>query len=79
MFVFFLDHLYWLGMTDEVVEGIWKWSDTDTKVEVTDWYPGEPQDAGAGEDCAVYSPGHEEFKWADVGCARKFLPLCEKQ
>jgi hypothetical protein len=68
---------YWLGMTDELVEGIWRLNDGDNTVApYLDWAPSEPQDAFEGEDCAMF--GHLlKFRWADVACTTSRAALCE--
>ncbi|XP_060577701.1 perlucin-like [Ruditapes philippinarum] len=68
---------YWIGMTDETIEGVWRWYGTGTNVRFTDWAPTEPQDNGHGEDCAVFH--HPNYQWADVPCASNRIPFCEKK
>ncbi|XP_053391635.1 perlucin-like protein [Mercenaria mercenaria] len=74
------DHLkvrdYWLGMTDELTEGRWKWYGGETVGPYFDWNPGEPQDAHSGEDCAIFH--HKfHFRWADTSCTSSRSALCE--
>ncbi|XP_045194370.1 perlucin-like protein [Mercenaria mercenaria] len=68
---------YWMGMTDETTEGIWKWYGTDKNVEYFDWGPSEPQNAH-NEDCAVFGDTID-YTWADVQCATNRKALCEMQ
>ena len=42
-----------IGINDKQTEDTWTWSDG-TAVGYTNWYPNEPNDAGAGEDCTHY-------------------------
>lgn len=69
------DENWWLGLTDEDVEGYWQWYDTDTPVSFTNWHPGQLDDAG-GEDCAVFS-FRLNYDWADVDCTKLFEAICE--
>lgn len=39
----------WLGGTDEGIEGTWTWTDGELFL-YSDWWAGEPNDFGAGED-----------------------------
>jgi len=58
-----------LGGTDEVTEGVFKWDDG-TDVVLTNWYMGEPNN-GTGlfeEDCIVIH-GMYAGKWDDRPCA----------
>ncbi|XP_052762165.1 asialoglycoprotein receptor 1-like [Mya arenaria] len=67
---------WWIGLTDEDIEGVWKWFDTDTVASFTDWHPNEG--ATNGEDCAIFYSVYD-FKWADTYCSHTYLypPLCE--
>ncbi|KAL4239381.1 positive regulation of myeloid dendritic cell activation [Mactra antiquata] len=67
-------HSYWLGMTDEMSEGIWQWN-SGNSVYYFNWAPTEPQNHN-NEDCAVFHKSLN-FQWADVPCASGRRPLCE--
>ena len=66
----------WIGLTDEVVEGQFKWVNGEA-VTYTNWFPGEPSDAG-GQDYAYInfgSPG----KWDDAGANDQARGIIEIQ
>lgn len=46
------DFLFWIGFTDEAMEGTWVWTDG-SPVTYTNWAFGEPNDFDIGEDHAV--------------------------
>lgn len=54
----------WIGATDRDVEGQWKWI-TNEPYTYTNWAPGEPNNAGDGEDWAVINWGGTNPSWND--------------
>ena len=66
-----------MGLTDENIDGNWKFTDTDTIAKFTDWSPGEPT-GGAMDKCALFYM-EADFAWADQTCTDlKYQPICEK-
>ena len=62
----FANNLYWIGFTDEVEEGDWRWKNGE-QVSYNNWYSGEPNDQfTCGEDYGVMSWG-ESGTWNDLG------------
>ncbi len=57
--------LWWMGYTDQVIEGVWLWVDG-TPPGYENWGPGEPNDAG-GEDCGEL--GRFAEQWNDMPCS----------
>ncbi|XP_052761681.1 C-type lectin domain family 10 member A-like [Mya arenaria] len=70
------DPYHWIGLTDDVIEGLWKWHDTDQVATFTNWYPGQP-DGHRNANCASIRAALK-FKWTDQGCQESYKPLCEK-
>jgi hypothetical protein len=60
-FIFGLWPSGWIGLTDEVVEGVWQWV-TGEPYSYTSWNPGEPNNAG-NEDYIQFVGGG---KWNDL-------------
>nr|XP_022301764.1 perlucin-like [Crassostrea virginica] len=70
---------YWIGGTDEFMEGHWLWIPTMQKLSFTDWSPGNPSDSGSNEDCMEIIVGHSAptTKWNDDNCSNKANFICE--
>lgn len=66
---------YWVGLDDRAREGTFVWADGREVAPDTPWNPGEPNDYGAGEDCAHLVPGHTALN--DLGCASPRAFICE--
>ncbi|MFM5960546.1 MAG: lectin-like protein, partial [Dolichospermum sp.] len=65
----------WIGLTDEVTEGTFKWANGEA-VTYTNWSPGQPDDNFGGQDYAYINflnPG----KWDDVGITVNFRGIIE--
>lgn len=67
---------FWVRGTDDVIEGIWAWHDTNEPVTFTSWAPGQPQNS-SGEDCLVLF-GMHGFLWDDAFCTDKYHFICEE-
>ncbi|XP_052239631.1 hepatic lectin-like [Dreissena polymorpha] len=72
----FKDHNWWLGLTDEDIEGAWKWFDTDEMANFTDFMPGDGGDHNT-EDCAAFCLGSYDYHWCDAPCSYLTAVLCE--
>lgn len=71
-------NIYWIGMTDQAVEGTWVWSNG-APATYTNWYPNEPNNSG-NEDYAVinwhYATGGTNLgAWNDVGLNGTSVPV----
>ena len=72
---------WWIGLNDRSVEGAWSWSASSSSY--TNWYPGEPNDYAANEDCALdrYRTGSgniESEQWNDDNCGLSYNFICER-
>ncbi|KAI4899097.1 hypothetical protein NFI96_020372 [Prochilodus magdalenae] len=72
----------WIGLTDIETEGVWKWLDG-SELTTRFWWPGEPNDYGGNEDCAITNIRFAEPKsvltWADFPCTHPVVGICKKK
>ncbi|XP_045569559.1 asialoglycoprotein receptor 1-like [Salmo salar] len=67
----------WIGLTDSVSEGTWKWVD-DTPLTTKYWNSGDPN-GGRAENCVYfYSWTSDKGEWWDYDCSYKYRWICEK-
>ncbi|KAH3713106.1 perlucin-like protein [Dreissena polymorpha] len=68
---------WWMGLSDDDIEGLWKWVGSGDRPTYTDWYPGEPNNA-KNEDCAIFDGvNNRNFMWVDYGCGFLCYSICE--
>ncbi|KAJ8040014.1 Perlucin-like protein [Holothuria leucospilota] len=68
---------WWIGLTDRVAEGVWKWYNV--SLNYNNWWQGQPDNSGKNEDCGVLGfrwNGDNAF-WADTSCTQQKKFICE--
>ena len=67
----------WVGITDRITEGDYKYASTGTSVPFSSqfWGPFQPIDDSGEDDCVVTY--YENGKWADFPCSDKKKTICE--
>ncbi|XP_038840875.1 C-type lectin domain family 4 member F-like [Salvelinus namaycush] len=83
-FVFNLNKTVWIGLTDSVTEGTWRWVDGTPLTTTRYWSPQQP-DNGDGkpeygeEDCVHIRKDWTPLQsWNDLSCDSKLNWICEK-
>ncbi|XP_029622358.1 CD209 antigen-like protein E isoform X2 [Salmo trutta] len=79
-FLFNLKKRVWIGLTDSVNEGTWKWVD-DTPLTTRYWHKPQPDNAGhtGNEDCVEIRTDQRPLEaWNDMSCDSKLNWICEK-
>uniref|UniRef100_A0A3P8TJI4 C-type lectin domain-containing protein n=1 Tax=Amphiprion percula TaxID=161767 RepID=A0A3P8TJI4_AMPPE len=77
--VFLSFHIFWIGLNDHVVEGVYEWSDGSPFIEYLQyWMPGQPDNWGdePGEDCGQVV-GSSFGQWNDENCNVKRKYICK--
>nr|XP_043904133.1 C-type lectin domain family 4 member M-like [Solea senegalensis] len=73
------DNGFWIGLSDEDVEGDWKWVNGQRLTEGF-WNNGEPNNWRDLEDCVtVYNNKNPFLSWNDMPCSSHLRWICEKE
>ncbi|XP_060605564.1 perlucin-like protein [Ruditapes philippinarum] len=68
---------FWIGLTDSVTEGVFKWVADQSNAVFTDWEKGQPDNYLGNEDC-VHVHASRNFVWNDKPCSDRILSICEE-
>uniref|UniRef100_A0A673ZQ93 C-type lectin domain-containing protein n=1 Tax=Salmo trutta TaxID=8032 RepID=A0A673ZQ93_SALTR len=74
----------WIGLTDSVTEGTWRWVDCTPLTNPRHWSPNQPDTGGGlaryGEEDCVHIQQHQSplEAWNDFSCDSKLKWICEK-
>ncbi|XP_071142504.1 perlucin-like [Mytilus edulis] len=69
---------YWLGGSDEFVEGQWEWASIGQPFQYTNWYPGAPDNQLHHQDCLMTKGDFHNGWWDDVDCNQVGKFICEE-
>jgi len=67
----------WIGYSDSVREGVWKWSDGSTS-SYSKWQSHQPDNWARLEDCAATN-FQGKGKWGDLSCALRLPYVCKRK
>lgn len=68
---------YWMGATN-VKDGQWKWINDLSKVQYSNWIPGQPDNSNGVEDCACFLKANN-YNWNDASSKKDGLGyICER-
>uniref|UniRef100_K1QAD0 Collectin-12 n=1 Tax=Magallana gigas TaxID=29159 RepID=K1QAD0_MAGGI len=65
--------VFWIGLTEQETEGMWRWSHSQSAPQNPQWLDGRP-DGGTAENCAMLHSG----RWDDFSCHDTMYFICEK-
>ena len=65
---------FWIGLSDIMVEGSFRWMESHETPSYTNWGGTEPNDMDGIEDCVVKGVGG----WNDQPCEIQYYALCQK-
>ncbi|XP_064818300.1 C-type lectin domain family 4 member E-like isoform X2 [Oncorhynchus masou masou] len=83
-FLFNLNKGVWIGLTDSVTEGTWKWVDSTPLTNPRYWSPHQPDNGGGKpeygeEDCVqIHKEQSSRKSWNDISCRSRLTWVCEK-
>ncbi|MEQ2248138.1 hypothetical protein ILYODFUR_016179 [Ilyodon furcidens] len=69
--------IFWIGLNDKIVEGVWEWSDGTPFIEyLSFWMSGQPDNWNDAEDCGQLV-GSNSGHWNDENCNNKRKYICK--
>uniref|UniRef100_A0A3B3Z743 C-type lectin domain-containing protein n=1 Tax=Periophthalmus magnuspinnatus TaxID=409849 RepID=A0A3B3Z743_9GOBI len=66
--------IYWIGLTDQITEGVWEWTDGSTFLPYL--AQGQPDNWNDNEDCGQVV-GESNGQWNDENCDAKRRYICK--
>ena len=74
---YFFNHISvsWMGGSYRGHEGVWRWETSGSRLTYTNWYPGQPDNGGGGQDCL--SMWDYDGRWWGGSCHSRYRYICE--
>lgn len=72
---------FWIALSDVEEEGTWTWMNSDTPLtsqSFNDWFPGQPDNFKADENCGCIYLDSNMVHWNDYPCHADMYYICEK-
>ncbi|KAH3695176.1 hypothetical protein DPMN_082632 [Dreissena polymorpha] len=70
-----IDHIHWIGLTDETTEWTWKYYPSEKIAEFLNWHPSQPE-KGTKSNCAAINSGYN-YQYVDEPCTKQYQSICE--
>ncbi|CAG0891446.1 unnamed protein product [Cyprideis torosa] len=71
----FICSYYWIGGEEREDTNIFQWASSGQRIDVSDWYPGQPDEDGSGN--AIYLTCPFNWRWIDHFKSYAFRFICE--
>ena len=70
--------LYWIGLSDSVKEGEWKWTDQTGLIGYANWRKDQPNNYDDQDCVAIVNGWYFNAEWNDDFCSKQLGYICEK-
>ena len=75
---------YWIGLSDQMEEGKWMWTDGSLLTKYNNWGKNNPNNYRGYQNCGMMIKGYKSYngfndgEWNDNKCSNSYGYICEK-